>query len=280
MGGGSWTRSAWNDYASQTRNLSQREIFSSQMKDSMNPAKIQLRESRNSPDNPNATPIVIGLDVTGSMGFVATELAKNGLGLLFEKILDEKPVTDPHLMVMGIGDAIHDTAPLQVSQYEADIRIADQLRDLYMEGGGGGNNTESYHLPWWFVANRCQHDINARGGKGWLFTIGDELPPDTLTAREKSRVFGGFHEGNDTIAELLAAAQAKCNVYHIIATQGSYCTRNKDYVIREWRNLLGENAIVMDDHTRLPEIICDIMASAASISTPPAPHIGRVLSMD
>ena len=78
-------------------------------------------------------------------------------------------------MAMAIGDAECDRAPLQVTQFEADIRLADQLRELWIEGGGGGNRGESYHLPWAFAAMRTSTDcFERRGRKGYLFTIGDE----------------------------------------------------------------------------------------------------------
>lgn len=268
MGHGSWSTSDWSSYSATTRSLSRERIFSSSMKDSMNPEKIQLRESRDSTDNPRSTPITVALDVTGSMGFIAEQIAKDGLGKLFEKILGEKPVTDPHLMFMGIGDAYTDSAPLQVSQFEADIRIADQLRDLWLEGCGGGNYHESYHLAWWWVANRCQLDINARGGKGWIFTIGDEYPADTLSKSQKERIFGGYHERDETLAEILSAAQEKCHVYHIVATEGSFARRHGPDVISSWRKLLGENVLVMDDHTTLPDLICATMASVAVREAP------------
>jgi hypothetical protein len=95
------------------------------MKAALNPAKIKMRESRDSDDNLPSTPIIVGIDVTGSMGVLAETLVKRGLKPLFEEILDRKPVTDPHVMAMAIGDAWCDRAPLQVTQFEADISVAE-----------------------------------------------------------------------------------------------------------------------------------------------------------
>ena len=71
-------------------------------------------------------------DVTGSMGMIADALARKGLGTMVEEILARKPVSDPHIMCMGIGDVLYDRAPLQVTQFEADIRIAEQLEKLWL----------------------------------------------------------------------------------------------------------------------------------------------------
>ena len=73
-------------------------------------------------------------------------------GIMVEEILARKPVSDPHILCMGIGDVLCDQAPLQVTQFEADIRIAEQLEKLWLEKGGGGNSCESYNLPWYFAA--------------------------------------------------------------------------------------------------------------------------------
>lgn len=51
------------------------------------------------------------------MGMIADSLARDGLGILFNEILDRKPVTDPHLMFMAVSDAYCDNYPLQVSQF-------------------------------------------------------------------------------------------------------------------------------------------------------------------
>ena len=125
----------------------------------MDPSKITLRESCDSVDNPNSVPIILGLDVTGSMGRYAELIAKKYLPDLMTAIIERSPVADPHLMFMGIGDArMNDSAPLQVSQFEADIRILESLREIYLEGGGGGNSNESYDLAWYFGANKTKID--------------------------------------------------------------------------------------------------------------------------
>ena len=100
MGHGRWSTKTWDDYATTTtRGKTTREIFNNaSLKPEMDPRKIQLRESRDSTDNPHSTPIILALDVTGSMGMIADKLAREGLGTLVEQILARKPVSDPHIM--------------------------------------------------------------------------------------------------------------------------------------------------------------------------------------
>ena len=122
MGSARWNPEDWNNYSTTTKSKPTAAIFkSSSLKDDLNPFGIGVRESRDSILNPVSNAIIVGLDVTGSMGMIADNLARNGLGVMVEEILARKPVSDPHIMAMGIGDAYYDRAPLQVTQCDADI---------------------------------------------------------------------------------------------------------------------------------------------------------------
>ena len=169
MGHAKWDPSAWSAYARATRGKSRSELFTStRMKAALNPAKIKMRESRDSDEDLASTPIIVGIDVTGSMGMLAEALVKRGLKPLFEEILDRKPVTDPHVMAMAIGDAYYDRAPLEATQFEADLRIVEQLRELWLEGGGGGNRGESYSLAHAFAGLKTATDAYELRGKRGL----------------------------------------------------------------------------------------------------------------
>jgi len=218
----------------------------------LNPHGVKIRESRDSIDNPNSTAIIVGVDVTGSMGMLAEKIAKHGLGTLFNEILSRKPVTDPHLMFMAIGDARSDQVPLQVSQFEADNRIVDQLTDIYIEGDGGGNQTESYDLPWYFAGLHTSIDcLEKRNKKGYLFTLGDESVPAGLTKDHLKRFIGDDVERDYSAAELLQLAQRMYHVFHLVVQEGSY----SDRFLPAWRKVLGERALLLSDHTKLGEVI-------------------------
>jgi hypothetical protein len=79
-------------------------------------------------------------------------------------------------MFGAIGDATCDRAPLQVGQFESDNRMDDDLSRILLEGGGGGQKTESYELAMYFMARHTAADCyEKRGKRGYLFIIGDEL---------------------------------------------------------------------------------------------------------
>ncbi len=268
MGYARWSNDDWNRYSRSTRGRATEELFGSRgLHPDLDPSRIMVRESRDSDVNPTSTPLILGLDVTGSMGMIADALARKGLGSLIEDILDTQPVTDPHIMVMGIGDAAYDRAPLQVSQFEADIRIAQQLTQLWLEKGGGGNEHESYTLPWYFAATRTETDAwDKRRRKGLLFTVGDEFPPPVLPAAQIKRVLGDEVTQDLRTEDLLAAVQERWTVFHVIIAEGHFARRRLTEVHKRWSSLLGQRALVLDRHTQLPGLIVRTLEAEAGIT--------------
>ncbi len=257
MGSGSFDSAAYSTYASSTAGKSTHQIYSSrELHPSLNPHGVKLRESRDSADNPASTPLIVGLDVTGSMHVLADAIARQGLGTLFTGVLARKPITDPHVMFMGIGDAYVDRAPLQVSQFEADNRVVEQLALLWLEGGGGGNDFESYDLAWYFAAFHTEHDsIDKRGKPGYLFTVGDEEVPRPPNTEQLQRLFGDHVQSQLSSRDLLDLAQRKYHVYHVIIEEGNYARKHLSKVQNSWKALLGQHVISLSDHTKLAETI-------------------------
>lgn len=256
MGAGSWSTTDWASYSKSTASKPTAAIFkNNNLKPSLDPKGIKFRESRDSTVNPNSTAIAVALDVTGSMGMIADYIARTGLGTLFSEILTRKPVTDPHLMFMAVGDAHCDRVPFQVSQFEADDRIITQLTDIFLEGAGGGNNSESYSLPWYFAAKKTSIDcFEKRGKKGYLFTIGDELVPPALTTSQIKQVFGDDSEPMSS-EELYKMACRMYNVFHIIVDEGDYARYHGPEVDTKWKKLMGQHVIHLSDYKKLSEVI-------------------------
>jgi len=225
--------------------------------ESMNPNGVIFREARDSDVHPNTVPIILGLDVTGSMGHIPHELIKEGLPKLMGGII-QGGVPDPALLFLGIGDHECDRYPLQVGQFESGDEELDMwLTRTYIEGGGGGNAGESYLLAWYFAAFHTKTDaFEKRGQKGLLFTVGDEPGLKTLPASAIKEIMG---QGQQTYThlELLAEAQKRYDVYHISVLHSGQAI-NADV---EWKELLGQNSLSIEDHREIPnvikKIICD-----------------------
>ena len=132
MGSGRWSSGDWGTYSKKTyTGKTTKEVFTrSKVNEDFDPKNISIRESRDSDDNPNSTALIVALDVTGSMHYVIDEMARKGMPTLCQEVYDRKPISDPHIMCMGVGDVdMRDTAPLQCTQFEADIRISKQINE-------------------------------------------------------------------------------------------------------------------------------------------------------
>lgn len=278
MGSGTFTTKDWENYAnSNVRGKTASQIYTSRkMKDEFDPKGV-IREARDSDEHPNSTPIIIGLDVTGSMEDILNEVAQE-LGTLVTEILQRKPVSDPQVLFAAIGDSHCDSYPFQCTQFESDIRIAKQLTDLYFERGGGGNGFESYPLAWYFGANHTSCDnFEKRGKKGFLFTMGDDSYPKTLNGDELKRIFGDKIEGASklTMNEILTQAGREWEIFHLCLKQGWNMSglgwgnvpgEEENRIVGDWTKLLGERAIPVSDYTKIPQIIVSILERMAGKS--------------
>ena len=219
MGHGSYTASDWSKLK-KSRSLdtktSASQIFTqNKMLDKFNPRFVNKRESRDSEEHTNSTPIAIGVDVTGSMGYLSTQIIKESLNALMIELYGSDIITDPQLMFAALGDVV-DQAPLQITQFESDIRIAEQLMDLWIEGCGG-DAPEDYQLLWYFLAHHTDIDsFNKRGKKGICITIGDAGIHDKVSANNINKVFDDNVNKDFTSAELAREASEKYELIHII----------------------------------------------------------------
>ena len=271
MGYGKWTTDAFASYSTsvgRTYDLSTRsvvgdysaqEMFTSRkLADELDP-KDKIRECRNSEDHPYSKPVILALDVTGSMGDASVRVAKS-LNNIMEDLY--KNIEDVEFMMMGIGDLDYDYAPIQASQFESDIRIASQLDKLYFEGGGGGNAFESYTAAWYFGLYHTDLDCLKEGRKGTIITIGDEplnpyLPGDILV-----RKLGGTVKQNETTTKkLYELAAKKFNIYHICINDNATSYRYYEDRIfdstnpNSWLSVLGGDNICVSTIEALPQTI-------------------------
>jgi hypothetical protein len=236
------------------------EIFTQNVEqkihESMSPKGIVFREARDSKTHPNTVPIILSLDVTGSMGKIPHYLVKDGLPHMMGNII-QKGIPDPALLFLAVGDHAVDHYPLQVGQFESgDEELDLWLTRTYIEGGGGGNEGESYLLAWYFAAFHTATDAwQKRNQKGFLFTVGDEPSLKVLPKTEIQHLMGNTPQAGYTDQELLTAAQKHYHVYHLHIMQGNAGQRSAGY----WKELLGENAIMIDNYEEVSNVIANIV---------------------
>ena len=271
MGRGSYTASDWAKLKNSrglVKNNPVEHVFPARAASTAFCARtVTTREARDSEDSPQSTPVILGFDVTASMGYLARELAVNAVNRAVMTLYEKKPIRDPQILCSAIGDCRSDQAPLQVTQFESDIRIIKQLTSLYLEGGGGGNGGESYNLLWYFAARHTAADcFEKRHKKGYLFTIGDDLCHEGLRIPEIRRVFGDTAAYDLSNEELLRQTRENYYVFHIHIESG---TPHDNEILTQWRRLLPgrSTAIPRKDIECLADLITAMIRVQAGEET-------------
>lgn len=251
MGCGSWTSDSFKSYSKSVgRSVSKsgvidsvysnQEMFKARYLDSALDPKNVVRECCDSEEHPNTLPVILALDVTGSMGDAAVEVAKK-LNIIMTKLYEK--ISDVEFMVMGIGDLAYDDCPIQASQFESDIRIAEQLDKIYFEFGGGGNSFESYTAAWYFGSRHTKLDCLNRGRKGIIITMGDEQLNPYLPL--KGRRSGLMEATGDNLQsdvetkDLYDEASQKFNIYHLDVSHG-YRWDKEDEIEKSYKKYLDD----------------------------------------
>lgn len=272
MGSGNWTAQSFHNSV-KSRGFSSADAMAfadvrsvykaSTLSPALDPYRV-MRECRDSEEHPNTTPIIIALDVTGSMGSAATMCAAK-LNETIEALY--KSNDDVQIMTMGIGDIEYDRIPLQATQFESDIRIFEQMNAIVFEGGGGGNGYESYAAAWYFALHNTDLDAyNKRNKKGVLITLGDECPGNWLRADMLRKYLGCEAAKDMRVEDVYKAASEKFEIFHISISNDSSYHYYKRQADAEWSKLMGDHYCVATSN-ELPQIIAAIVNQCNYISS-------------
>lgn len=276
MGGGSWTIDKFKSYTVDAyaskgissvtfdnstgailNSVSNQEIFTARSVDpALNPYGV-MRECRDSDEHPFTKPVLICADVSGSMGDAAVEVAKK-LNVIMTELYEK--VKDIEFCIMGIGDLAYDDGPIQISQFESDVRIAEQLDKVWFEFGGGGNWCESYTAAWYMGSRHCDLDCWKRGEKGIIITIGDERLNPYLPSTQLSFVTGDTLQGDIETKDLYEEVTEKYDVYHIQVNHGDHWDYHN--IIKSWE-MLG-NHYKEANLDNITQVIVDIITNNAT----------------
>lgn len=283
MGSGTWETTSYTSYCTSsgksydcsTGRASGQVFVKHSIDKSLDPKLFSIRECVNSEEHPNTIPVILALDVTGSMGSSCKECAE-ALGVIMTNLY--KKYKDIEFCVMGIGDLAYDDAPIQMSQFESDVRIAEALDKIYMEHGGGWNVYESYTAAWYMGLRRTSLDaVEKQGRKGIIITMGDEelnpyLPADALNER------AGCHEQGDIETKVLyPEVTEKFDVFHISVESPDNCYRSHAAGIQNtWGTLLGDRLKVTTVNGLAEAIESCIDESVSAGGTGTTPQLNAV----
>jgi hypothetical protein len=83
---------------------------------------------------------------------------------LHEMLLGYKYIPHPQISSARSATRPCDRVPLQVGQFESDNRMDQNLEHMILEGGGGGQKTESYELMLYTAARHTDRSTAGRSG--------------------------------------------------------------------------------------------------------------------
>lgn len=257
MGDGRWSAHVYNT-ASATRTASGISHFdysdsgAKKVHDRLNPFNV-LRESRDSVEHPRSVAVAVLCDVTGSMRNVP-RIMQEKLVNLFQLLVEKNYAVDPQVLFGAIGDATCDSVPLQIGQFESDNRADDDLGAFVLEGGGGGQHTESYELAMYFMARHTSIDcFEKRGRRGYLFIIGDEMPYPGVSQAQVKRLIGDDLSETLSTEQIMEELSRKFDVYFILPAGAAHVGDSR--TLNSWRALLGQKVIELDDLNAVCETI-------------------------
>ena len=219
----------------------------------LDPKGIKFRESRDSDAHPRSNAIAVFFDETGSMRHIPHVFQKK-LGELMSILLVKGYIQDPQILFGAFGDATCDRVPLQVGQFESGVEMDEHLRNVVLEGGGGGTNHESYELPLYFLARHTSIDCwEKRGRKGYAFLIGDEKAYAAVNRQHVERLIDDGLEADIPLRQIIAEVQRRYHLFFIFPLNASH---GADTGIQNfWQELLGQMVIFLDDENTISETI-------------------------
>lgn len=275
MGGGSWTTDSFASYSvskgrsydtvtcSLAGSYTSQEMYTQKyLNEKLDPKNV-LRECVDSEEHPNTIPVILALDVTGSMGDAAVEVAKD-INVVMTRLFKE--VKDIEFMIMGIGDLACDSAPIQISQFESDIRIAEQMDQVYFEYGGGGNAYESYTAAWYMGSRHTKLDCLAkRCERGIIITLGDEQLNPYLPKEALAKVTGDNLQADIETKDLYEEASEKFDIYHIDVDHRRY---RDDGIDPSWKKYLDDNHYKSVKLNAVTDTIVEMILDAINVDKP------------
>jgi len=205
------------------------------------------------------SPLVILCDVTGSMG--------EWPAVIFSKLpyldLEGKEYMGKGMEVSfaAIGDAYTDQYPLQVRPFDKGKNLEKRLKELIIEGKGGGQSNESYDLGALYYARNVSmpNAINPL-----LIFIGDEGLYDYVDKDQAKEWVGRDISERLSAKQVMQELQRKFSVYLIrkpYNSDGDSRSPDDKRIYAQWESMLGADRIaVLPEAGRVVDVIFGIMA--------------------
>jgi hypothetical protein len=179
--------------------------------------------------------------------------------MLFGQIEQQGYLKDFDICFSATGDANSDQYPIQVCDFEAGIKLDDELKKICLEGRGGGQMRETYELSAYYFAHKC--DMK-KAKIPFVFFIVDEAP-----YKELNKDFIKEHIGDDigedidskqVFRDLFKKFRGNVYIFQNNYNGSSYGSDSKE-IGKSWKTVLGktyENHLI---HIKEEKSIIDLL---------------------
>lgn len=198
-------------------------------------------------------PIILVLDVTGS-NINFARLVYDKLPMFYGQIEQKGYLNDFDLCICAVGDAKCDSYPIQIGSPSKGLEIDSWLEKIVLEGGGGGNVTESYELMAHYLLNNTEFRSDATP---FLFFIADEKPYDYVSKDEASRIGCPIERDYSPWSKL--NEKFNDNVYVML---NKYCGNSfRNDITDAWKNILpSEHTVRIPEEKAIIDLLLGIIA--------------------
>ncbi len=229
-----------------TSDTSKKKLSSTKMHKSLDPTGKILESNAK-------YPIVIVLDVTGS-NINFARLVYDKLPMMYGQIDQKGYLDDFEMSICAVGDEYCDSYALQISDFAKGIELDSWMEKLVLEGGGGGQQTESYELAAHYLANNLSFNKDA---KPIIFFIGDEAPYGKVSEYQAQK-YGIEYDDNDQGFSKLNKV-VNNNVFMFL---NPYCGNNfYDSINDEWTKVLPpEHLIKIKEEKSIVDLMLGVIA--------------------
>jgi hypothetical protein len=199
-------------------------------------------------------PLVILVDVTGSMGdWPATMFSKLPY---MEHECKEYLGEDMEISFAAVGDVHSDNYPIQVRPFVKGRDLEKQLKELVIEGNGGGQARESYELTALYYAHNAEMPEAERP---IMVIIGDEGFYDRISKAHAKLAHVKLEKDLKT-TDLFEELSELFSVYIVRKPYNHYAGED-DHIQKEWETLLGkEHVAILPSADRVVDVIFGILA--------------------
>jgi hypothetical protein len=207
----------------------------------------------NSISTTSTAPLTILIDVTGSMG--------DWPSVMFSKLpymdneCKEYLGEDMELSFAAVGDANSDQYPIQIRPFAKGRDMEQQLKELVIEGNGGGQCAESYELTALYYARNAEMPNAVRP---IMIIIGDEGFYDTIPNDQAKLAHVKLGSAGIETSTVFEELKEKFSIYLI---RKPYNSSDDKHIQKKWEGLIGkEHIAILPSADRVVDVIFGILA--------------------